>query len=57
MSGLIDLKAIISALPGKIEESYYELSLTVVDAMPIPNTTTKTVKITVPKVGDNSIDW
>lgn len=57
MSGMIDLKAIISALPGKIEESYYELSLTVVDAMPIPNTTTKTVKITVPKVGDNSIDW
>lgn len=57
MSGLIDLKAIISALPGKIEESYYELSLKIVDAMPSPNTTTKTVKITVPKVGDNSIDW
>lgn len=57
MSGLIDLKAIISALPGKIEESYYELSLTVVDALPSPNMTTKTVKITVPKVGDNSIDW
>lgn len=57
MSGMIDLKAIISALPGKMEESYYELSLTIVDAMPSPNTTTKTVKITVPKVGDNSIDW
>lgn len=57
MFGMIDLKAIISALPGKMEESYYELSLTIVDAMPSPNTTTKTVKITVPKVGDNSIDW
>lgn len=57
MSGLIDLKAIISALPGKIEESYYELSLTVVDALPSPNQTKKIVKIKVPKAGDNSIVW
>ena len=57
MSGLIDLKAIISSLPGKIEDSYYELSLTVIDALPSPNQTKKIVKIKVPKAGDNSIVW
>lgn len=41
MSGLIDLKSIISSLPGKIEDSYYELSLTVIDALPSPNQTKK----------------
>lgn len=57
MSGLIDLKSIISSLPGKIEDSYYELSLTVIDALPSPNQTKKIVKIKVPKAGDNSIVW
>lgn len=57
MSGLIDLKSIISSLLGKIEDSYYELSLTVIDALPSPNQTKKIVKIKVPKAGDNSIVW
>ena len=57
MSGLIDLKSIISSLPGKIEDSYYDLSLTVIDALPSPNQTKKIVKIKVPKAGDNSIVW
>lgn len=57
MSGLIDLKSIISSLPGKIEDSYYELSLMVIDALPSPNQTKKIVRIKVPKAGDNSIVW
>lgn len=57
VSGNIDLKSIIASLLSKIEESYYVLSLTVIDGMPVPNKTMKSVKINVPKAGDNTITW
>ena len=57
MSGNIDLKSIIASFISKAEESYYELSLTVIDGMPVPNRTIKSVKVNVPKAGDNTITW
>ena len=36
MQAEFDLKSVIASLLGKSEDSYYELSLTVVDALPTP---------------------
>lgn len=52
-----DLQPIINSLTGKLEDSYYELSLTVIDGLPKSNQTTKTVKINVPKAEDSKISW
>lgn len=57
VSGNIDLKSLIASFLSKVEDSFYELSLTVIDGMPVPNKTIKSVKINVPKAGDNTITW
>lgn len=52
-----DLQPIINALSGKLEDSYYELSLTVIDGLPKSNQTTKSVRIKVPAAKEGKISW
>lgn len=57
ISGIIDLKSIITSLPGKVEgDTRYELTLTVKDITP-NQSTTKKVSILVPEIGESSINW
>ena len=57
MQAEFDLKSVIASLLGKSEDSYYELSLTVVDALPTPNRTSKSVRITVPAAAKPKVSW
>ena len=57
MQAEFDLKSVIASLLGKSEDSYYELSLTVVDALPTPNKTSKSVRITVPAAAKPKVTW
>ena len=52
-----DLQPIVNALSGKLEDSYYELSLTVIDGLPKSNQTTKSVRIKVPAAKEGKISW
>ena len=57
ISGIIDLKSIITSLPGKVKgDTHYELTLTVKDVTP-NQSTTKKVSILVPEIGESSIAW
>lgn len=57
MQADFNLQPLIAALTGKLKDSYYELSLTVIDDLPNPNKTTKTVKISVPAAEETTVDW